>query len=239
MNRLSVRVLLLSLAYLCSLSQVSAERISIYSYYIPGLVDSAQEGTMVDMLAAIEEHSDLKFNLKLMPTARVQQSFIAERIDSYFPELDEFRPDDSCRTVSFMKKAIVAVNLASKPPITDISQLEGMRVGAVIGYSYGKAIANNPKINLHRVDDDNINIRKLLTGRIDAIIGDAHSTLNAINELKATDKVNIDVSQPISLLDVFFVFQPTEQGVKQCLETSKAIEILREKGLLNAWFGYR
>ena len=234
------RLIVVSVAMLLFTPTVYAkDNVALTSYYIPGLVDNPQRGVMVDMLRALEQQSDLSFQLTLMPTARVQQSFVKNRIYSYFPELEEFRPVNSCRTASFMKKAIIAVNLKGKPPISHVSQLEGLRVGAVTGYSYGKAIVKNPAITLERVDNDKTNLQKLLAGRIDAIAGDIHSTVNAIKELQLEDKVNVDIDQPVALLDVFFVFQNTTQGKAHCEKVSTAIEKLRKQGDLFNWFGYR
>lgn len=233
---------LLATALLLSMPSVAvavAEKVKMTSYYIPGLVDSPTEGIMVEMLQAIEKQSDLEFELNLMPTARVQRSFVAGKIYSYFPELEEFRPIDSCRTDSFMKKAIIAVNLKDKPQITSIEQLEGLKVGAVTGFSYGLDVISNENIELIRVDNDKTNLKKLFAGRIDAIVGDIHSTVNAINELDVADKLNFDIAKPIDLLDVFFVFPKTEQGNRQCLQVSTALKQLRINGDLFRWFGYR
>lgn len=225
---------------LLGLANVSvAEKIKLTSYFIPGLVESPSQGLMVDMLRSMEQNNDLTFDLSLLPTARVQLSFEAGKISSYFPELEEHRPTKSCRSDRFMQKAIIAINRKDQIPITRIEQLEGIAVGAVTGYSYGLNIIGNERIDLVRVDNDIANIRKLLAGRIDAVIGDVHSTIAAIKELEVSEQLNFDTSQPIDLLDVFFVFQLSPQGEKHCKKVSEAIEKLRINGDLKTWFGYQ
>ena len=220
-------------------SQKETVHIPLTSYYIPGLVESKSQGTMVEMLRRLEQVGNLQFELSLMPTARVQQSFVKRKIYSYFPELEEFRPKQSCRTASFMQKGIIAINLAANAPITSVKQLEGLKVGAVTGYSYGLTILNNERIDLIRVNNDKSNLRKLLAGRIDAIVGDMHSTVSAVEELGLTELVNLDVNHPIELLDVFFVFPNSHSGQQHCQQVSDAIKALKGNGELFTWFGYR
>ncbi|WP_286264107.1 substrate-binding periplasmic protein [Thalassotalea atypica] len=213
------------------------EHIDISSYYIPGLVESESKGVMIDMLRKLEQVQQIKFNLSLMPTVRVQKSFQTGAVYSYFPELEEFRPLPSCRTVSFMQKKIIAITRRGEPPILDASDLEGKRVGAVKGYSYGLAIINNENIALHRVNNDTVNLQKLFAGRIDVIIGDVHSTIAAIKQSKMVAQLEYDVDRPVALLDVFFVFPDHGYGKIHCEQVSKGIEILKEQGDLKRWFG--
>ncbi len=215
------------------------EHIKLSSYYIPGLVESETKGLMVEMLKAIEQETNIRFELTLMPTARVQHSFLVGKTYGYFPELEDFRPPESCRTVSFMQKKIVAFTRKDSLPIKAVADLEGKKVGAVTGYSYGINIINNSKINLQRVANEQANIKKLLSGRIDVVVGDLDSTVNAINELKMEDQIHFDPAQPIDLLDVYFVFPSHDDGKLHCEMVSNGIEKLRKRGALLVWFGYQ
>jgi polar amino acid transport system substrate-binding protein len=221
----------------CTSSQ--AQQVDIYSYYIPGLIDSPESGVMVDMLNKIERSTKIDFKLKLLPTKRVQANFINNKIVGYFPELEENRPKSSCRTDSFMKKKIIAITRKGEPKVTSIKDLLGKRIGGVKGFSYGNLITKNGDITLSFVDNDKKNIKKLLSNRIDVIIGDAHSTINAINEAGSNDSVYYDLNNPINIIDVFFVFQNTDEGQYFCKKVSSSIEELRVEGDLLLWFGYQ
>jgi hypothetical protein len=217
-----------------------AEPITLHSYYIPGLVDDTESGVMVEMLNAISDHSAIQFELMLAPTRRVQHNFRNRFIFGYFPELDEHRPQQgNCRTSAFMKKKIITVVRKGESVIQSVADLEGKRVGAVMGYSYGKDIVENPKIELIRVDNDDTNLKKLLTHRIDVIVGDAHSTINSIKQSDNQESVSYDLDHPVSLLDVFFLFQDSKEGIELCERVSKSIDALQENGKLNRWFGYQ
>jgi len=218
---------------------IKAEKIPLSSYYIPGLVDSPETGVMIDMLRKIESFSGIDFDVSLMPTQRVQQSFSHQKISAYFPELEEFRPPNSCRTRAFMQKPIIAITRIDNQLVTDLSQLNGRKVGAVSGYSYGSNITKNPNFTIVRVNNDEANIKKLLSGRIDAIVGDTHSTVNALKSANLLDKVRLDLKYQINVLDVFFIFKTDKQGLKHCKKVSQAIEQLRADGDLLRWFNYQ
>jgi len=212
--------------------------VEVVSYYIPGLVNEDKSGSMVDMLDKVIEYSGINFELRLMPTKRVQRDFSQGAILGYFPELDEHSIKSACRTKNILQKKIIVITRNDGPEIANIAQLEGLRVGAVSGYSYGVDIVNNEKISIEYVRSDDTNVKKLISGRLDAIVGDAHSTVNAITQNKVEDQLRYDLSDPISLLDVFFQFQPTDQGNKLCAAVSVALEQLREEGALKTWFDY-
>jgi len=218
---------------------VKAEKIPLSTYYIPGLIDSADQGVMIDMLRKIESYAELRFDVSLMPTKRVQLSFSHHKISGYFPELEEFRDPNSCRSAAFMQKGIIAITRIDDQLITDITQLHGRKVGIVAGYSYGKNITENPNIEISWAKNDDINIKKLLSGRVSAIVGDMHSTVSALKAAKMEKSVRFDAKNPISLLDVFFVFNNDEQGNQHCKKVSTAIEKLRQQGDLLNWFGYQ
>lgn len=212
--------------------------VEVVSYYIPGLVNQDKTGSLVDMLEKVNEYSGIEFNLTLMPTKRVQKAFAQGNLFGYFPELEENREGQSCRSANIMQKKIIVITRNDAPEIKKVSQLEGLRVGAVAGYSYGNEIVKNENIKIQYVKNDDINVKKLLAGRLDVIVGDAHSTVNAIKNSDRRDELRYDPESPISLLDVFFLFQKTDEGQAICDGVSDALERLRVEGALKTWFDY-
>ena len=233
------KIILAFCLMMVSIAPSQAEPVEMVSYYIPGLVNSETEGSMVDMLKKISEISGIDFELKLMPTRRVQQAFQNGGINAYFPELEENRHYPSCRTSNMLQKQIIVFTKTGDPKITSIEGLHGKRVGAVSGYSYGTEIINNSAINIQYVDNDDTNLKKLLSGRVDAIVGDVHSTVNAITANNAEEKVYYDAENPINYLDVFFLFSDTAENKAICEQVSVALDQLKESGDLYNWFGYQ
>ena len=214
------------------------EPVEVVSYYIPGLVNEDKTGSLVDMLKKVDEYSGIDFQLKLMPTKRVQKAFSQGLFLGYFPELEEHRVGESCRTANIMQKKIIVFTRQDSPEITSVSQLEGLKVGAVAGYSYGNEIVKNDKIKIEYVKNDDINVKKLLAGRLDVVVGDVHSTVNAVNQSEGKDRLRYDPETPISSLDVFFLFKNNKQGQQLCDDISVALERLRSEGALKTWFDY-
>jgi len=116
--------------------------------------------------------------------------------------------------------------------IQSIFDLEGLKLGAVHGYSYGPEIVNNKKIKIFYTDNDDINVKMLLNGRIDGILGDNKSTLAAINKSKFKDKFIYDLNKPINILDVFYACQNSIIGKQTCSEISDAIKQLKSEKVI-------
>lgn len=233
-------VVFFSLLFSCFSFSQEKLTLPIQSYYIPGLVEGSETGRFIEILDLIEELENVEFEVTIAPTRRVQIDFSIGSTFGYFPELEENRPQQgNCRTSAFMQKQIVAFVRKGEPLVSNVYELEGKDVGGVSGYSYGLEIVNNPNIDLQLVSDDKANIKKLLSGRIDVIIGDLHSTVNALKETSNYDKVEFDSKNAVSHLDVFFLFQDTKKGQRACELVSNGIDKLRKQGELHTRFGYQ
>ncbi len=79
----------------------------------------------------------------------------------------------------------------------------------------------------------------LVAGRIDVIIGDINSTVAAIKARNLQSELRYNVDKPVSLLDVFFVFQDDPVGNADCEKVSVALEQLRKTGYLKKVFNYQ
>lgn len=224
-------ILLLLLSF-----SVLSKPIVLGSYYIPGLIESRSSGQLMALLDEIEQITTLDFEVQLYPTKRVQLMFQQGQLPAYFPELETQRSFPSCRTEAFMKKRIVIINRQADPIIDKISGLKGKRIGAVRGFSYGKNITHNSDLTIEWVSGDEVNLKKLLAGRIDAFVGDLSSSVKAIKALKLENEVHYNASEPINELDVFFMFQHDEQLLNVCNQVSDAILLLKQQGKLDDLF---
>lgn len=205
----------------------------IGSYYIPGLVINKSEGLFTRLHNEIIRRSQLQLEFIIEPTNRIQESFKNNHIIGYFPELWENIPKDKSEVVvsdNIWLKSIIVFTKKGQL-ITQQSDLEGLTVGAVRGYSYGEIIKNQ-KINIQYVARDEQNIEKLISGRIDAILGDNSSTLSAIKRSKYTDKIEYDLQQPVDILEAFYVFQNTSQGVFIRDKVNDVIRELKHQGII-------
>ena len=207
---------------------------AIGSYYIPGLVVSKKEGLFVKLHHEIIHRSQLSLDFIIEPTQRIQHSFKHNQLIGYFPELWQNIPKDKSEIIvsdSIWLKSIIVFTIKNKQPITQLSDLEGLTIGAVRGYSYGQ-IEKNKNITIQYVNNDLQNIKKLLTGRIDAIIGDSSSTVFAIKNSNYAKEIAYNLQQPIDILEAFYIFQNTTKGHEIRNKINIAIKSLKQDGII-------
>jgi len=203
------------------------------TYYIPGLVINKDQGTFIKLHKEIMRRTQIENKLYFMPTKRVQYAFKHNDLISYFPELYESLPKKNVVVSEpFWFKKIIFYSLKDMN-IHSTFDLEGLKLGAVHGYSYGPEIVNNKRIEIIYSDNDDINVKLLLNGRIDGILGDTKSTLAAINKSKFKDQFIYDLNKPINILDVFYVCQNSIIGKQTCSEISEAINQLKSEKLIS------
>lgn len=207
---------------------------TIGSYFIPGLVVNKKEGLFVKLHNEIMNRSQLPLELVIEPTQRVQQSFKNNQLIGYFPELWQQIPKAKSEIIvsdSIWLKSIIIFTRKGSQAITQLSDLEGLTIGAVRGYSYGQA-ESNKNIKIQYVNNEMQNIKKLLSGRIDAIIGDNASTVSAIQNSNEEQNISFNLHQPIDILEVFYIFQNTTQGHKVRNKINNAIQSLKQEGVI-------
>jgi len=225
---------LLIASYTIGAQAATYKKNAIGSYFIPGLVVNTKEGLFVKLHHEIIRRTQLPLDLVIEPTQRIQHAFKRDLLIGYFPELWQNIPKDKSEVIvsnSIWLKSIIVFTMKDSQSLTQISDLEGLTVGAVRGYSYGK-IESNQNVNIQYVNDDMQNIKKLLSGRIDAIIGDSASTVAAIKDLDLTDEIFYNLTRPIDILEAFYIFQNTAKGHKIRNEINRAIKSLKEEGII-------
>lgn len=206
--------------------------LTLGSYYIPGLVESSEKGSLIDLLDDIAEQANLSIDVRFLPTKRIQKQFAEKELIGYFPELEEHAPKDACQSEPIGAKSIHAFWRKGDTAPETVTGLEDHSVGIVAGYSYGKAVMQNDRIFKEIAANDDLNLRKLLAGRIDFIIGDERSTVAAIKKAGAEDKIEWQPGKPITTLPFFFLFQNTAQGRQYCDIFSRIMHEGRKNGSL-------
>jgi len=207
---------------------------TIGSYYIPGLVMNKEEGLFIRLHNEIINRAQLSLDFIIEPTQRIQQSFKNNQLIGYFPELWQNIPKDKSEIIvsdSIWLKSIIIFTRKNEQAITQLSDLEGLTIGAVRGYSYGQ-IEKNKNINVQYVNSEIQNIKKLLSGRIDAIIGDNASTVSAIKNSNHAQGIFYNLQQPIEILESFYIFQNTAKGHEIRNKINIIIKSLKQEGVL-------
>lgn len=227
---------LISLLFIICISSAQAKEENtsptyvLGSYFIPSLVEDNNSGKLIDLVDEIGKLGNLNLNVQVKPIKRVQKEFSRGKLIGYFPELDENVPDWACKSEVVGYKGIYAFWRSGEKEPKSITDLEGHKVGLVTGYSYGLDILNNSLIEKTEVYTDELNIKMLLAKRIDYIIGDERSTVDAIKKAGKEQEVSWNPKQQITKLPFYFLFQPKGEGRKLCDTFSQIIKSTRSKG---------
>lgn len=190
-----------------------------------------------DLLMAIANEVGCAVSLKEMPWKRTLQSLENGSIHltsagSYTDERNKFayfsEPYRDETVVAFVqKKRLGDFNF------TDLSGLasSGISIGISRGYHYGEEFESLRKLgkikgDVSEVAKDELNIKKLAAGRVDAIFMDRYVGADLIKSMGLADKL---VAHPaeITSADVYFMFsrKSTNEGiVNQFNEGLKAIK---------------
>lgn len=227
--------MLVRLFFLCLLLIANpASATAIASYYIPGLVIDKNEGQFVKLHHEIFRRLKLSGDFQMLPARRAQLSFERGELDSYFPELWENVPEPKDNYVvsdPFWYKKVIMYSLKSSA-IKDLTDMYGKTAGAVRGYSYGDEITREKRFNILYNHNDDMNVKMLLGGRIDAIFGDNASTSSAVKNNVDGGAIYYDLNKPIAVLDVFYICHNNAKGVALCGNISRVIRQLKQEGIL-------
>jgi len=218
------------------------EPVKVGSYLTPGLIRRDGTGIFNKLNDAIFMEMSANSELTLTSLNRARIAVKNGTLDSYFPELWENLPGEKNQYIvsrPIFYKRIILFTLNGSG-LAELSDFENEPLGAVRGFSYGKEIISNPRLNLIFQDNDIINIKLLLNKRVGGVLGGYPGTVKAVKENNEASKVRYDLKRPVAILESFYVCKNDPDGVKLCNSIDKAIQSLLRKGILelNKTTGY-
>jgi polar amino acid transport system substrate-binding protein len=113
-----------------------------------------------------------------------------------------------------------------------VSSLKGKTVGVIRGWSYGDefdAAVKSGSIATEEVSSDEQNFKKLILGRIDAMIAIRESASAAIAAGDYKDKVAA-LSPPLSISSAYIAFVKSAHKIDIIDKLNKAIKAIRDDG---------
>ena len=213
---ISLRGLGVVFLFIISLAQAFGEGPIIFgSFPISGLVIDENNGPLIELTIEIAKRGHLEIEIIIQPRKRILYEFLSKKIDAFFPALDiDFNSPVEVITSKgslFLKKDFIFTR-SGEPILATIQELEGKTVGLTLGYPYSIELTDNPLIVFDIVADDTINVKKLMTKRIDAFVAEEYSGLSAIQTEGGLEQVQYDPFMPISESRDYYAFQNTENG---------------------------
>lgn|GEM_PF-1414764 len=203
------RLMLLALT-LTPLSLVAVEpiKISIYTNYPPYLYheDGQHTGLYLKIVDLTLKAIDQAYTVEVLPFKR--GLYHAAAGDSIIVGI--LKTDQRMNTLDFsepfyQERVSVYFNHQQHPRIKSVEELDGLRIGTLLGWSYGtefdQAKANNRFFT--KDGDLETNFYTLAKGRLDAVIHSELSTDYILNKLKLKDEVFLG-SEALEIGNIYF-----------------------------------
>lgn len=195
-------------------------------------VDGRYSGMDVDILEEAAAMIGVTLDHRPGPWKRALFDFEAGKLDAMFqltPTPERFEkwnmvgPFRTTRTVYVTRKDSPIVDIRS------LEDLEGLVIGVVSGFTYGSAFDVQDDLIKEESTDDFTNVRKLLLGRSDVIVG-GNATLDYVaDELNAQDKLRV-LPTPLVERDRYIAFHRSPRGDDQARRMQAALDRMHSSG---------
>ena len=208
------------------------EVLKIATFQIPIMVESKDKGVFIDLVTTAAKKAGFSVNIEVLPTPRAIGAFVQKEYDMLFPALDiQFHDQEkplASKELIYVKRDF-AFSKTGTTICRNIKDLEGKIVGITAAYPYAEEILFNKKLTLEKAPTDEINVKKLLSGRIDVFLVEEKSGLGAFAKEKVT-QFDYDKNAPLSQQNVYFAFQKNQKGTALEQKFSSALSELKENG---------
>jgi polar amino acid transport system substrate-binding protein len=215
------------------LSSLAQAQVNITTYPIPVHVESETKGLFIELTRAVARETHIDIHLSVLPPPRAVQSFETGSQSVLFPAMDVLFPAGAkivrTREAIDCKEDFIFTRKGS-PLLRTLNDLKGKRVGITRGYPYAREVQNNKLYMIEEGLSDEINIKKLMAGRIDAFILDEKTGIAAFEKMGLSDQMQYPARQPVSHQEVYYAFQNTAEGRQLAGRFSDALAKLKREG---------
>ena len=176
-------------------------------------------------------------HIEVMPAPRALRSLMTATHDAVFPALDIFfEPGQPViRTAETIDcKEDFVFTARGTPLLRSLADLRGKVVGITHGYPYSREVMAANGYTLEVAVSDELNIRKLAAGRIDAFVLDEKTGVKAAEALGLSGAIQYDRLAPVSRQEVYVAFQANERGRELAARTSEALRQMKASGRYQA-----
>jgi polar amino acid transport system substrate-binding protein len=195
--------------------------------------DGRAVGIYPALLAEISKRSGVELNVVAVPWKRALAELDAGRAGNgaLYKNSDRLTKYDFSNKL-FDEIQIVYVRSGHAFPFKGVESLKGKTVGVIRGWSYGDAFdaaVKDGSIKAEGVDSDEQNFKKMLIGRIDAMIAIKETAAAAIAAGAYKDKVTA-LSPPLSVSSAYIAFAKSAHKTDIIAKLNKAIQAIRDDG---------
>lgn len=208
-----------------------------YPPYMEARSGQAPGGMAVELVNAVFARMRQPAEVQLYPLARSLSLIDTPRADGFFTikktparEQKYLFPREPLLTQDFVVFARAGTHLAFKG---DVSELADVRLGVVNQVSYGgvfdAAAARGVFRKLEVAQTYEANFRKLLAGRMDALVSSRVMGAEVLRRLGATDRVTV-VGPPIETTQSYLIFNRSTVPTSVAAAFDQALGAMRRDG---------
>lgn len=209
------------------------EKVVFGTFPIPLMVEDKDHGVFVDLTKTIAQRAKIDIEIVVYPPKRVLNYFMRKKIDIFFPALDVNFPKgieiEKSKELIYTKEDFVFTKKGN-PLYRTIPDLENKKIGITLGYPYVNQLIHNNLIKLEQANEDIMNAKKLISGRIDAFVVEEKSGLKSFEQAGLQSQMQYDPKTPLSRQNVYYAFQATTEGVKLSQLLSTALKEIKQDG---------
>jgi polar amino acid transport system substrate-binding protein len=200
------------------------------------LAETSDKGLLIDVLKEIETRSGLKLKIDVIPFSRATGEFLKGNYDVLCPassaSLDIASGKFLMSREIFERQEIVFMRKTDKL-LNKLEEFKGLKIGVLAGaYTYLHDIIDNKSFIIEQNSNTISNMKKLLAGRIDAVIAEKFNGLSGLREADPDKKIAYDLDRPLKRMKDFFAMHNDVRGKEINDAFSKAIDQLTTEGLL-------
>lgn len=208
--------------YLTLLSlPIYSETLVVAAKRIEGMVDGRHKGLLIEQLRAIEKISDYTFTILVLPPARAVHMFEKGEADILLPHPFKTSPYSASmytkESYIFFRKGDVLLKA--------YSDLKGKSVAVTRGFHYNYHEIKKYTDNIIVVSGDEIALRMLNHGRVDAVVGEKQSLLDVINE-ESLNRISFIEGAPVEAQGVYLQFATSKMLDRQEREINQLLSNL-------------
>jgi len=191
------------------------------------------KGLYVQQIAAIFSRLGMEVEFKALAWKRVLQKGGkgATAVGGIYKNTNREQVFDFSQPI-FEEKLAVFVRKGSAFPFSTLTDLKDHKVGLVYGWSYGSSIDKAREEDIFAVEESNnnaINFKKLIRGRVDCIIVDRIAGAVLIEDMQLGDKVEM-LAVPASINQTYLVFSKNYNQKKLMDRFSNVLARMQKDG---------
>ncbi|RMF13769.1 MAG: hypothetical protein D6758_12575 [Gammaproteobacteria bacterium] len=191
--------------------------LQVSAAHIPYYVETSGEGVLLDWFGNLTRDLPIDFHIEVFPPKRARLMWETRRVDVYMPMIDG-RPEPGVLISEplFHQNDHAFVRVGTEPVCSWEALAERhLKLGLTEGYAYPDGmqvvLGEDTGQTAEWVNGDDLNLRKLVAGRIDVFIGEYYSGLAMIREMRLEESVMVSPC-PLARREVGIAMKDTQSN---------------------------